>query len=201
MKSLKHRFRGGIAISVILAFPATWLEAQGLNSLRINEVLSSNKNTPPADTESHFSDMLEIYNPGDVQLSLKDVILTDHVSKDDQGKYHPVNGWKIPAGSILPKGFVLIYCDQQGSLENGEAHAGFNLNDDGELAAMFTPAGELIDMVVFPRLAQGTSYQRFPDGSDTFCHTTTPTFNRRSILVGGSTAAKNLACTNIPPEI
>jgi len=66
---------------------------------------------------------------------------------------------------------------------------------------MFAPTGELIDMVVFPRLAQGTSYQRYPDGSDTFCMTTTPTFNRRSILTGGSTAAKNLPCTNIPPEI
>src|SRR5688572_17913425 len=144
MKQLKHRSCGGIAISVLLAFPAVLLGAEPITLLRINEILSSNENTPPADTENNFSDMLEIYNPTDAQLSLKDVILTDHVSKDAQGKFHPVNGWKIPAGSILPKGFVLIYCDQQGSLENGEAHAGFNLNADGELVAMFTPAGVLI---------------------------------------------------------
>lgn len=208
MEQRGYRFFNAAAYSVVLfsvslCFPPSALEAQSITSLRINEILSSNQKTPPPDGEGNFTDMVEIYNPtdGPTPLSLKDVILTDHVSKDAEGKFHPVNGWKIPAGSILPKGFVLIYCDQKGGLENGEAHAGFNLNADGELVAMFTPSGELIDMVVFPRLAEGTSYQRYPDGADTFCQTTTPSFNRRSILVGGSTAAKNLACTNIPPEI
>src|SRR5262245_22900450 len=89
-----------VLFSAWLGSSASWCEAQDITSLRINEILSSNKKTPPADGNGKFSDMLEIYNPtdGPNPLPLKDVILTDHVSKDQDGKYHPVDGWKIPAG-------------------------------------------------------------------------------------------------------
>ena len=97
MNQLRYRFFQAAAFFPLLFFPAGFLEAQDISALKINEILSSNKNTPPADTNSDFSDMVEIYNPTEVQLSLRDVILTDHVKKDEQGKYRPVDGWKIPA--------------------------------------------------------------------------------------------------------
>ena len=47
------------------------IQAQGdPKALVINEILSSNGNTPPADHASEFEDMVEIYNPTDATIDL-----------------------------------------------------------------------------------------------------------------------------------
>jgi hypothetical protein len=175
---------------------------QDVTALRINEILASNKKTPPIDADNEFEDLLEIYNPTDKQIQLTGLLLANGVTKDAAGKYHPVTPWQIPAGSILPKGFVTIFCDADAAVnQKGEAHASFHLSKNGEVVALFTAQEEVIDLVVFPRTASDTSYGRFPDGSGDFCHTTTPSFKNKSVVFGGSLTAQNQACDNIPPEI
>jgi hypothetical protein len=186
----------------LAVFLAGQLLGQDVTALRINEIMSSNQKTLPTDLNGDYEDLLEIYNPTDQTVSLRGLLLASTVSKDPAGKYTPVNPWRFPTGAILPRGFVLVFCDGDGQLNSrGEAHANFKLKKTGELVALFTPAVELIDLVVFPQIASDTSYGRFPDGSGDFCHTTTPSFKNESILVGGSLTGQNNPCANIPPEI
>src|ERR1041385_113794 len=163
--------------------------AQDVTALRINEVLSSNSDTPPpyinSSQEKKFEDMIEIYNPTDQVLSLKGLKLSNSVTKDAGGKYHPVTPWTFPAGNILGKAFVLVFCDGRDQTTGGQAHTDFKLSQGGELVALFKADDTLIDMVVFPRMATDTSYGRFPDGADTFCFFAVPTFKDCSITSGG----------------
>jgi hypothetical protein len=176
------------------------------SALRINEVLSANRSTPPPDVENEFEDMVEIYNPTDELILLKDLVLAAEVVKDLYGNLHPawVGGacWKLPCGAILPKSFIMIFCD--GSTETSsvkEPHSSFQLNQGGGLVALFTPQDELIDLVVFPRMPLGRSYGRFPDGGYVWGYPEQPTFVKCPVTNGGCTTAGNTPFAGVAPEV
>jgi hypothetical protein len=207
-------------IRALLAFVATSLlpsaalcDGGDPRALRINEVLASNEGTPPVDQDSEYEDLVEIYNPlPDQFVLLKNLVLANTVSTDEEGKYHPVNGWKFTSGSILPKSFITVFCDNETG-SSTEPHASFKLSAGGELIALFTNAEELIDMVVFPRTPKGISYGRSPDGAGpspalgtdpSLCFFPTPTFKSGSSCnpsTGGCMTAVNGSCGNVAPEV
>jgi hypothetical protein len=215
-----------MAVRILVAivfFHLSWLPAQvrggdpvgDPRALRINEILASNRITPPADVENEFEDLIEIYNPlPDQFVLLKDLVLANAVSKDVSGNYHPVNGWKFTGGSLMPGSFISVFCD--GEVETGstsQPHVSFRLDQDGELIALFTATEELIDMIVFPWIPEGISYGRSPDGAGpspalgadpSLGYFPAPTFKSGTICnpsTGGCTTAGNGTCGNIAPEV
>ncbi len=195
----------GAMLAAVLGFSeADRAFAADTSALRINEILSDNLNTPPTDVEAQYEDMVEIYNPTAESISIKDLLLANAVTKDAEGKILPVTPWRIPAGSINPNGFVLVYCDGDvGSGGSKEPHTPFRLdrNGDGEVIALFKPDLTLIDMVILPRIPEGISFGRLPDGGDTFCYMPAPSFKNCSVLFGGCLTAQNKPCSNLPPEV
>jgi lamin tail-like protein len=191
---------GIVFLSTLLGGPAA---AQDITKLRINEVMPSNKKTPPADLGGKFQDLLEIYNPTDAAVTIDGMIIANVIVND--GGIHPGDppgSFAIAQGTIRAKGFVLIYCDGKGNVDaNGNAHGTFKLAKDGEQVAIFTPAGEVIDLVAFPALGDDASFGRSPDGSDTLCPLLAPTFKEGPITTGGALDAQNAACGNLPPAI
>ncbi len=188
-----------LAVFIVPVLPAR----ADVKDLVINEILASNRQTLPPDIEGQFEDMIEIYNPSDVDISIKGLLLTDKVKDDGQGNLIPVNPWTIPSGSVKAKNFVMIFCDGDPTA-GSELHARFQLNQQGELVALFTRENELIDLVEFPRLARDTSYGRYPDGADTFYHIPEPTFVRCPLIGCGTASvekARNKEGGNIPPEV
>jgi len=192
--------------------------AADVTDLRINEILSSNSQTQPYDangSDPGFEDMVEIHNPTGQSLSLKDLVLSQRVIQVEGAAepyhYRPAgSSLVILAGSILPGGFITIFCDGENSsgLPSNELHAPFKLDQQGELVALFKrekileeTVYKLIDLVVFPRMAKDTSYGRYPDGADTFFHMPEPTFKNCPVLLGGCLTANNNEGGNIPAEI
>jgi hypothetical protein len=137
--------------------------------LLINEFLADNAAVieDPDDQAGPFDDWIEIYNPGDAAVDLGGLYLTDELAE-------PTN-WQIPAGVSIPAGgFLLFWADND--TEQGDTHAGFQLNADGEEIGLFGSDGVTeIDSIVFEGQTTDVSYGRYPDGADTWGFMATPT--------------------------
>lgn len=117
--------------------------------LKINEVFSKG-------VDPNF-DWIEIFNASTV-----DVDLTSYKIYDSGGQSGTKPKKEFPAGTVIPAGgfFVIVVDDTDPS--------GFGLSSSGEQVWLENAAGTVIDEVVFPAMAEGQSYGRKPDGSDTF---------------------------------
>ena len=69
----------------------------------INELLASNVTDHPEMVDfDDYSDWLELYNPGNVPISLDGYFLTDDIIE-------PLN-WKIPDGTVIGSEGFLVIC-------------------------------------------------------------------------------------------
>ena len=222
---------GGVVwVIAMLVGTSALLRAQepAYKSLKINEIIANNNTVEPTNCVCDHVDMIEIYNPSEVEqvLLYEDVPvqgpralrLTDG-STDANGA--PIYFAFQPGHKINPKGRFVVFCD--GPIECkeisgcdqsvnsrwiGEADAPFKLDRDGETVTLLGFQGEVIDSVAFPPLAADESYGRYPDGADTWIS------NSRSTVSFGSCArpqtlpglpvcpgSKNLGGSNVAPRI
>ncbi len=123
--------------------------------LFVNEFMASNRTTI-ADEKGQYEDWIELYNGEDTTIFLKYFYLTDDLSKKQK--------WNFPDTSILPKKWLLIWCDED-SLQ-GPLHANFKLSISGEQIGIFTFDGKAVDTLTYGPQRQDTSFGRFPDGAD-----------------------------------
>jgi hypothetical protein len=124
--------------------------------LFINELLGDNDSTI-ADEYGEYDNWLEIYNGEDTAVWIGDKYLSDNLLNPDK--------WQLPALTMQPGSFALIWCDNQP--EQGPFHANFKLNDEGEEAGIFDNAGTgfyLIDSVSWGMMTIDISYGRQKDG-------------------------------------
>ena len=117
----------------------------------INEVLANGE------------DWLELYNASAQAINVGGYAVYDDGTAT--AKYILPTGTSIPA-----KGFLLLYCD---GMANG-LHTNFKLSSLGETVYLENASGTLTDMVSFPGLGVHQSYGRYPDGSENFAITGTP---------------------------
>lgn len=128
--------------------------------LRINEVMASNDTAVP-DPQGECDDWIELYNAGTVPIDAAGMYLTDDVSAPRR--------WRIPTGApasttIPARGYLLIWADNDPA--DGNLHAGFELDGDGDEVALFDADGvTLIDRVSFDRQTSDVSFGRDPDAS------------------------------------
>mgnify|MGYP006119286941 CR=1 FL=1 len=104
--------------------------------LCINEFMASNQGYMPGPDKS-FPDWIEVYNPTDVDISLKGFGLSDRA---DDPTRHILGDITIAAG-----GFLLFWAD--GNEKLGVDHLAFQLDADGEFIGLFRPDGSSIDKI------------------------------------------------------
>ncbi len=142
--------------------PATGVDASlPPVGLKINEFLADNKTTlVNPDKADAWDDWLEIYNPGEVEVDMSGMYLTDNLSNPK--KYRIPDGVKIAA-----KGYLVFWADEEGQL--GPLHTNFKLSASGEEIGLFhTDGATQIDAVTFGQQAADVSYGRSPDGGATW---------------------------------
>lgn len=137
--------------------------------LLINEFMASNV-AALEDTDGpagEFDDWIEIHNPGDEEIELGGLYLTDDLDEPDK--------WQIPGGvTIAARGYLVIWADRD--TDQGDRHADFELSADGEAIGLFGSDGLTeIDSITFDEQTADVSYGRSPDGGETWVSQDSPT--------------------------
>lgn len=129
------------------------------NEVIINEILSFNESVI-ADEHDDYDDYIEIYNPQDTSIDLSGYFLSD----DPLELFY-----EFPLYTVLqPDTVIIIWCD--GEPEEGDYHAGFRVNSDGEWVGLYDFYGSLIDSVTVPALPADSAYAR-DDSTSEWCIT------------------------------
>ncbi len=124
------------------------------------------------------NDWFEIYNAASQPVSLAGLYLTDNPSLTGLTQF-PL----APLSYIGAKGFVRCIADADQS--QGRNHVNFNLDGEGEILRIASPALGVIDTVSFGAQAPGVSQGRLPDGSENieeFPGTATPADSNYRLL-------------------
>lgn len=130
----------------------------------INEWMADNAGPGgyPDPADGLFQDWFELFNPNAGPVDLAGFYLTDSLSQPTK--------WQIPPGVVIaPQGFLLVWADNEPSQNalysvNGQLHAGFQLNADGEAIALYSPGLVAQHAVVFGPQLENVSQGLFPDG-------------------------------------
>ncbi|NQT78649.1 MAG: CotH kinase family protein [Bacteroidetes bacterium] len=151
--------------------------------LFINEFMASNETTI-ADEWGDFDDWIEIYNGDTLPVWLGNLYLTDNLLIEDK--------WQMPDYTLAPDSYILIWADNEEG--QGQFHANFKLDKDGEEIGIFGPQTmgyPMIDSIVFGLQQEDVSMGRISDAADTwkFFDFPTPGYNNES---GASIAEQGL---------
>ncbi len=151
-------------IKVILLVPILLAGTAAKPQVRINEFLAYNATRGFDPATGNFSDWIELHNAGEFPVHLGGYFLTDNLGDTTK--------WTIPTGTfIYPNDYLLIWADGLGT----GLHTSFKLSSDGEEIALFTPAYELVDALVYVPQQTDISFGRYPDGQSQWHYFGTPT--------------------------
>lgn len=131
----------------------------GVYALVINEVCADNDESL-TDSDGDNPDWIEIYNPTSKAVSLKGVGISDSKKKPFK--------WTLPDVTIEAKGYLIIYCSDKDTTENGELHTNFKLSGRSETVYLTASDGTLIDSVELPDIKTDLTYGRYPNGTGDF---------------------------------
>ena len=129
--------------------------------LFLNEYMAANGSTIK-DEHGDWDDWIEIFNPGDTDVDIGGLYLTDSLD-------HPTL-YRIPAGqpdstTVPAGGYLLLWAD--GEPEEGILHLGFRLSAAGEEVGLTGVDGrEFIDSLSFGTIESDQAYGRMDDGQD-----------------------------------
>ena len=137
-------------------------------TLVINELMQSNVETLMDDIKEFPDSWVELYNPTDAAINLKDYKIA---TKDKEKK-----AWQLPEKTVPAKGYVVIYCDKEGK-EDNRLHADFRLESGKDGNLYLFKGGEIVDklegMAKMP--APDVAYGRKTDSADEWGYQLTPT--------------------------
>lgn len=155
-------------LSVLLFAVPVLLQAQGPQSIQVNEVMASNASTVQAPQGSE-EDWVELYNPGSNAVDLTGWWISDDATQPHK---HALLG---PGGELVvpAHGFLLLWADNATAL--GPRHLGFGLSASGDLVYLTAPDGTTVDAVSFGAQTTDISYGRMTDGAGIFRYFATPT--------------------------
>ena len=170
-----------------LEFPAITTPA-----LVINEFMASN-DTTIADTSGEFADWVEIYNPSDEAVDLAGMAFSD----GDDASAIPTG---FPDITTIPAGgFIFVWFDKDP--EEGPLHINAKLSDGGESVILFDTDGTtVIDSIDFGEQFTDVSTGRFPDSSDTWDLTVTPTPGAANVYTAAVFGCNDPDAINYNPD-
>lgn len=125
--------------------------------LSINEFLADN-DTTVVDQDGEHDDWIELYNYGEITISLGGYHLSDRSDNFTQ--------WTFPDVAIESHSFLVIWADNDTSQIG--LHAGFKLSASGESIYLSDTEGRIIDQITYGMQTSDISFGRFPDGSGEF---------------------------------
>ena len=124
------------------------------HTIRINEVMTSNKGTL-SDETGDSPDWLELYNDSDQEVAIGGYGLSD--DKVEAAK------WTFPAGTTIPPhGYLVVFCS--GDTARGPLHTPFKLSADDDLV-LTTEGGAVIDSLSLKAVSTGYTLGRDEAGS------------------------------------
>ncbi|HSH16204.1 MAG TPA: lamin tail domain-containing protein, partial [Verrucomicrobiae bacterium] len=152
--------------------------------LFINEWMASNQATLVDPADGNYEDWFELYNAGTEPVDLTGFYLTDNLNNKTQ--------FPIPSGYVIdPGGYMLVWADndvEQNDPNSADLHVNFALSQGGEAIGLFSPAGIVVDQVLFSRQTNDISQGRFPDGTVSLQWFSLPTPGAANTLGGDNTA-------------
>ena len=160
-----------IMLFTVLAFAG--LAYSQTPTLVLNEFMASS-DLCCDDGNGEMEDFVELYNYGDADVDIAGLWFTD-TPADTAGVY---DAWQIPSGfpeTVIPAGgFIAVWFDKES--EQGPLHVESKLSSDGEFIIVLDTDGatELINYEFGPQYTD-VSYGQFPDGSDAWDFTVSPT--------------------------
>ncbi len=105
----------------------------------LSEICSANSSLL-TDMDGDFSDWIELYNPGDVPVSMEGWSLSDEVN--EPGK------WKFPILKIQSKESMIIFASGKDRRNpEAELHTSFKINSSGEPIILSNGRGQRIDAI------------------------------------------------------
>lgn len=132
-----------------------------LNTIYINEVMSSNSHTLVDETLG-TPDWIEIYNASKQSVDLKGYGLSDNVKEPHK--------WTFPAISIAPGEYLLVYACKQ----DAQMCSGFALSKGGESLYLSDAFYNMLQIVSLPPMETDISYARDKNGEFGYCAAPTP---------------------------
>lgn len=137
-------------------------ERGGEVTLFINELMPANSGA--VDVDGDTPDWFELYNPGDVDVSLEGFTVTDDLDRPDRVR--------LDASLVVPAGgFLVIYASGDDAVD----HVEFQLSSEGEALGLYFPDGSPSDRLTFGAMPDNLSLARSPDGGPDWQLTATPT--------------------------
>ena len=139
-------------------------------TLKINEIMQSNIECIMDDIHEFPDSWVELYNPTDAAINLKDYQIYDKKDK-------PKKAWQLPDKTIEAKGYVIIYCDKE-EKEDNRLHTNFRLESGKGCTLYLFKNKEVVDslpadMKKMP--APDVAFGRETDGADKWGYQLTPT--------------------------
>ena len=138
-------------------------------TLVINEIMQSNIECTMDDIKEFPDSWVELYNPTDAAINLKDYKISN---KNKEKK-----AWKLPDMTVAAHGYVLVYCDKEGK-EDNRLHADFRLESGKGCTVYLFTNQEVVDslpanMKKMP--ASDIAFGRKTDGADEWGYQLTAT--------------------------
>jgi len=135
-------------------------------SIIINEFMSDNSSTIQ-DMDGEFSDWMELYNNSNSAINLFDYSLSDDIEEPDK--------WTFPNIILPPYEYILIFTSGKNRFDTNELHTNFKISSNGEALFLSNNTGVIIDQTAPRVLINDEVYERFPDGSNNWLKSFTPT--------------------------
>ena len=138
-------------------------------TLVINEIMQSNIETLMDDITEFPDSWVELYNPTDAAINLKDYKISN---KNKEKK-----AWQLPNKTIAAKGYILIYCDKEGMTDN-RLHTDFRLESGKGCQVYLFTNGEVVDSLpdaLKKMPAPDIAYGRKTDGASEWGYQLTST--------------------------
>ena len=139
----------------------------------ISEVMADNRGCV-IDGFGEFSDWIELYNTGNTAENLSGFWLSDDPASPAR--------WRIPALTLAPGEYALIFCDGRDAEIGGEYHTNFSLSKFGETVTLSNPAGILVSSLSFGEL--GDDRSAISDDGDAVEISDTPSPGYENSLAG-----------------
>jgi hypothetical protein len=146
MQPLKRRVWALLATAFLLGFS---LSARAMPV--VSELMASNSATI-VDQDGDFADWVELYNPDPAPAPLAGWFLTNSATNP--------NKWKIPAVTLPPGGYIVIFCSGKNYADVTQPLAtNFSLTDTGGYVALVEADGKTVaSSINFPTQTPDISY-------------------------------------------
>ena len=179
----------------VIAYIATLDRHEIVPGLVISEFMPSNDCTI-ASANGLFTDWVELYNEGSAVIDLSEFCLSDR-EKD-------LTRFNLPAVSLSPGEYVLVWCAKDVVGAKGEIWAPFGLSSKGGSLYLSSVTGEVVDAATYPAADGDRSF--FREAAGTFALTDCPSPGYPNTAVGykqalaAHTAPRGLYISEVMPS-